>query len=119
MGVESKSQLLLVEGNDEIHVIRKLMERHDLEPSFEITQKEGFEELRKSIYNEVNVSQRSALGILADANSSSKDRWRSISDRLRKADCEVPRNLAHTGSIFSGPRGIRVGVWLMPDNKSP
>ncbi|MCY4040344.1 MAG: hypothetical protein OXF72_03700 [Gammaproteobacteria bacterium] len=119
MEARSKSKLLIVEGNDEVHVIEKLVKRHQLRQSFDIWEKGGFTELRKSIYNEVNVSQREALGILADANSSCKKRWQSISEKLREADCEVPANLAHAGSVFSGPRGIRVGVWLMPDNKRP
>ena len=37
--------------------------------------------------------------------------------RLKKSGCEVPDAICQSGSVFPGPRNIRVGVWLMPDNK--
>ena len=110
-------ELLLVEGRDERHVVSKLLDRHRLQPSFEIAPKDGFEELRQSIYNEVNAPRRRVLGILADGNDHPDRRWQSISDQLRDADCKVPKDRCRTGTVFPGPRGTRVGVWLMPDNQ--
>lgn len=106
---------LLVEGTDDLHVVKHLLERHGIEPPFEIAPKEGFQKLRKSIYNEVNVSGRSVLGILADANENRAGRWQAISDQLARAGCRVPPKLTPANSVFPGPRGISVGVWLMPD----
>lgn len=117
MNTTPSSQLLLVEGPDELHVVNKLLNRYDIQPSFEINPKGGFDELHSSIFNEVNVPQRRVLGILADANDHPERRWQSISDQLRHADCEVPEDRSITGTIFAGPRGTRVGVWLMPDNQ--
>ena len=110
-------ELLLVEGQDELHVVSKLLDRHRLQPSFEIAPKGGFEELRQSIYNEVNAPRRRVLGILADGNDHPDRRWQSISDQLRNAGCEVPEDRCRTGTVFPGPRETRVGVWLMPDNQ--
>ena len=117
METTPSSELLLVEGRDEWHIVSKLLDRHRLQPSFEIASKDGFEELRQSIYNEVNASKRRVLGILADGNDHPDRRWQSISDQLRDADCEVPEDLCRTGTVFPGPRGTRIGVWLMPDNQ--
>lgn len=112
--------LLIVEGNDERHVIEKLLDRHGVDPlGFDIEPKGGFEKLRRSLYNEVNASGRRTLGIIADANDQPDQRWQSISDQLKGASCAVPASLSGGGAIFSGPRGIRVGVWLMPDNDRP
>ena len=110
-------ELLLVEGHDELHVVSKLLSRHHLQPSFQIAPKGGFDELHQSIYNEVNAPQRRVLGILADGNDHPDRRWQSISDQLREAACEVPEDRCRTGTVFPGPRGTRVGVWLMPDNQ--
>ena len=110
------SQLLIVEGNDERHVIEKLLARYKLTKSFAIDAKGGFPELHKSIYNEVNAPRRQVLGILADANDHPDQRWESISDKLKEAACEVPPSPVQGGTVFDGPRDIRVGVWLMPDN---
>ena len=117
MNTTPSSQLLLVEGHDELHVVSKLLDRYRIEPSFEIEIKGGFDELRSSIYNEVNAPHRRVLGILADANEHRDGRWQSISDQLTEADCEVPDDCSRTGAICAGPRGIRIGVWLMPDNQ--
>ena len=113
-----KERLLLVEGVDDEHVITKLLERHGLPKSFHIEEKGGYEELRASIYNEVQAPQRRVLGIVADANDYPSRRWKSISDRLKEADCAVPSDLAAAGNVFAGPRRTRVGVWLMPNNKN-
>ena len=105
-----------MEGNDEKHVVKKLLKRHNLRPSFDIKPKGGFNGVRESIYNEVNASGRRILGILVDANANPDRRWQSIADSLTKAGCDVPANQPEAGSVFAGPRGIQVGVWLMPNN---
>lgn len=112
--------LLIVEGNDERHVVEKLLDRHGIEPlGLRIEPKGGFPELHQSIYNEVNASGRRTLGIIADANDRPNQRWQSISDKLKEASCAVPASISGGGAIFSGPRDIRIGVWLMPDNDRP
>ena len=117
MDTTPNTHLLLVEGPDELHVVNKLLNRHGLRPPFKIESKGGFDALRASIYNEVNASGRRVLGILADGNDSPDRRWQSISDELGQAECHVPGALCDNGTVFDGPRGIRVGVWLMPDNQ--
>ena len=119
MNNPAAEQVLLVEGNDDLHVITKLLERHGIQVSFQIVPKGGFEELNRSIYNEINAPSRRALGIIADANDHPERRWQSISDRLKEANCKVPTRPVGMGSVFAGPRDIRVGVWLMPDNTRP
>ncbi len=84
----SPAELLIIEGGDDRRVVENLLSRHKLEKTFEIEEKGGHDALRQSIYNEVNVSGRRILGILADANDNLDERWRSISDRLRQAQCE-------------------------------
>ena len=116
MKITPNSKQLLVEGRDEEYVIKSLLARYNLQPPFEIKPKEGIDNLRRSIYAEINAPGRSTLGILADANDSPANRWKSISGRLTEADCKVPLNLSKSGSIFPGPQSTTVGVWLMPGN---
>ncbi len=108
---------LLVEGKQDEYVVKSLLSRHVPPLTFDIKPKGGFEELRKSIPSEVKISGRSVLGILADSNDNIAGRWQSITDQLKKSGCEVPDAICQSGSVFPGPRNIRVGVWLMPDNK--
>lgn len=113
-----KSKVLLVEGSDDRHVVNSLLDRYGVKRSFLIIDKGGYEELRSSIYGEVNASERRVLGILADANDNVVGRWQSISDQLVRAGCDVPAGIPSSGSRFNGPGSVRVGVWLMPNNKN-
>ncbi len=116
MAAPSHSKLL-VEGRGDLHVVNHLLKQHGFGPPFKIEDKEGFNRLRKSIYAEVNAPDRSVLGILADANDNINSRWQSISGALSRAGCQVPNKPAREGNVFSGPRGVSVGVWLMPNNQ--
>ena len=60
---------------------------------------------------------RAAVGIVADANDDPGARWQAVSARLLKAGVKVPDVLPPDGAIMGG--APRVGVWLMPDNRSP
>ena len=118
METTTNSRVLIVEGSDDEHVVKHLVKRHCFKRDFEISKKGGYRQLKKSIPVEVNAPGRDALGFVADANDNVIGRWQSISGALKEAGCDVPDILPNSGSMFPGPRGLRVGVWLMPDNKS-
>ena len=114
------SDVLIVEGQDDRYVVDKLLAKHALSTPFDIFPKGGFAELRKSIRPEINAPGRRTVGIIADANLNPANRWASIRDALAQADCGgIPEVPVKAGTIVSGPRDIRVGVWLMPDNARP
>ena len=59
------------------------------------------------------------MGIVVDANDSLRDRWRAIAGRLEKAGVEVPRRLDREGTVIKETNRLpRIGIWVMPDNKS-
>jgi len=115
---DQQNSKLIVEGKDDKHLVSKFLEKHCLAPSFSIDEKEGYENLCVSISPELKVPGRRALGILVDADDSIEDRWKSISGLLRGAECDVPNAHSQNGSVFDGPKGIKVGVWIMPDNQN-
>ena len=67
------SKLLLVEGVTDYHVVGHLRERAAPMLVFGIVQTGSVENVLKAISVEINVSGRTALGILVDAN----DSWES------------------------------------------
>ena len=113
---QSSDHVLLVEGQDDKHVVRHLCHRHESTPSFSISDKDNITQLLESIGPEINVSGRQAVGILVDANDDVTGRWNAIQNRLRRADIEPPLSPSPDGTIIQAKP--RIGIWLMPDNTS-
>ena len=77
-------RVLLVEGQDDKHIVLHLCRRNSAMPSFDILDKGGIDELLKSIGPQIKVSGRKAVGILADANDNPQGRWEAVKRRLQK-----------------------------------
>ena len=105
-----------MEGHDDLRVVKRLCERHQLIREFEIEAKGGISSLIKSISAEVKAPGRIALGIMVDADNNPGSRWSSITNRLRSEGIDVPQAMEPGGTVIDGPP--RVGIWLMPDNQS-
>ena len=116
------SRVLLVEGQDDEHVVRHIRERCTADSSFCTIIKGGIDELLKSIVRETRVSGRQTLGILTDANTNPAERWDEVKDQLASANICLPDSPNASGTIVDGrprERVPRVGVWLMPNNSTP
>lgn len=108
---------LLVEGDDDEHVVRHLCNKHQQNISdLKIINKGGFDNLVKAIGPEYKASGRKVLGILVDANDDFSARWESIKDHLRNTGVNPPEKMQPEGTIIEGQP--RIGIWIMPDNGS-
>ena len=117
----SDKRVLLVEGQDEMHVVCHLCDSNSMTPTFTVSPKGGIDPLLKGIRSEISVEGRAVVGIVVDANDNLQSRWQSVADRLRAASIETPPGPASNGTIIERrPREgkPRVGIWLMPDNGS-
>ena len=113
------NRVLLVEGRDDKYVVDHIRRRHDPMPPFEIVDKGGLEELLASIGPELKAPGRRALGIVVDANDDIEARWAAVTDRLGRAGIEVG-DRDPGGTVIRGTSSDPdVGVWIMPDNRSP
>ena len=112
----AQNRILLVEGQNDEHVVRHIRARHPSAPSFDIANKDGIGEVLKSISGKIKVSGRLVVGILVDANGTLMDRWKSVRDRIMRANIQVPTHPNPAGTIIDGTP--QVGIWLMPDNES-
>ena len=110
----SPDRILLVEGQDDKHVIWHLHDRHQLASTFSISDKGSISELLDSITPEIKTPGRRAIGILVDANDDLQARWNAMTGQLRKANIQAPSSPNPAGTIIDGRP--RVGIWLMPDN---
>lgn len=116
---DPSSRILLVEGQNDRHVIGHLCMRHQSVPSFSILDKGGIEPLLDAIEAEItDVENRQAIGILVDANDDPAARWQAVAGRLAEEGIAVPRERNPAGTIIDTVDKPRVGIWLMPDNTS-
>jgi hypothetical protein len=116
MNTKEKSDKLLVEGNDDKHVIWALCREFNVSDTFEVINCGGIDSLYEAIPVRLKQSNIKTLGIIIDADSSIKNRWISIKDLLSKQGFDTPDNLPLEGLVLSNREGIKVGVWIMPDN---
>lgn len=116
--LQPSDRVLLVEGQDDKHVVLQLCERHQSTRSlsFSILDKGNIDQVLESIDPEIKVPGRQAVGILVDANDDIEARWAAIQNRLQRAGIESPPPPGPDGTII--PANPRIGLWLMPDNSS-
>ncbi|MBF0496922.1 MAG: hypothetical protein HQK58_10185 [Deltaproteobacteria bacterium] len=124
-------KILLVEGPDDEHVLKHLCTERGW-PRFEnipleVKQLTGVDRLLKDIPVQVKANGPGGIvGVVVDADTDIAARWRSMRDRLIGAGYEdVPDNPAPEGTILphiidsqAGKFLPRVGIWIMPDNRT-
>jgi hypothetical protein len=120
----TKAQLL-VEGKDDLHVIKALCGRHQVVETFSVQIPAeggpgGIEALLESIPVRLKISSLRALGIVVDADQNLESRWRAVCARLEQAGYEnLPSQPNANGFITVPGNKPKVGVWLMPNNRLP
>ena len=114
--LQSSPKVLLVEGQNDLHVVRHLCLSHNIIPAFEIVEKGNIDQLLSSIAVEIKVSGRETVGILLDTNESLNARWDAVVNRINRANIAAPVAPVATGTIIQSIP--RIGIWMMPDNTS-
>jgi hypothetical protein len=128
-----KPQQLLVEGQDDQHIVWHLCEQHQPPETFDVVrpgtevESGGIEILIDELLNDLPVRLRQGslqtLGIMVDADSDPQRQW----ERLKRVVPAPIGAIMPTFPIVGGWIGeeveffstpIRVGIWLMPDGNS-
>ena len=115
--LQPSDKVLLVEGQDDKHVIRHLCARRQLTPTLDVLDKDGVNNLLSSISPEIKAPGRKVVGIVIDANDDLASRWTAVAHRLRQANIDPPNEPDPAGTIIPGRP--HVGIWLMPNNRVP
>jgi hypothetical protein len=120
---------LLVEGENDLHVISALCQKHQVPETFDILhpktsglQAGGVERLLENFRLQLlgSAGDTTAIGVVLDADDTPDKRWRQITSVIEKVDFGyvIPEQPDPTGSII--PAGYaykpRTGTWLMPNN---
>lgn len=113
---EKFNQKLLVEGNDDQHVIWALCERFSLTENFDIIDCEGIDKLNEQIPIRFKQSGIKTIGIIIDADADIQVRWVSLRNILINQGFNLPVELQNVGLIVKNPLNQKVGIWIMPNN---
>ena len=116
-------KMLLVEGTDDLHVVKHICGYHRM-PCLKFKPQKGVEDLIRNIPTSIKSAggEGDVVGILVDADTSAQNRWQSIRWRITSAGYQDVPNHPRAGGIIIEPPVAsilpRVGVWIMPDNQS-
>lgn len=108
---------LLVEGWIDMTIVRSIIKLNQSRLEIDITDCEGIDKLITGIKGAIKAENYMAVGIMVDANSDPMERWNMISNQVRAAGINLPDVPDPSGVIIDGKP--RVGIWLMPDNRTP
>jgi hypothetical protein len=118
---------LLVEGNDDQHVVWQLCAQHELPESFRVVtpgdraEVGGISEVLRDIPVRLRQETIRTLGIVVDANGDPAARWASVCATLPEPfqgatpttpvpDGWISEPIQYLGNL------LRIGIWLMPND---
>ena len=111
-----EERILLVEGEDDEHVVEHLCRVCRIDRYFTIENEKGYSKLLQGLPVYLKSSGLLALGVLADANDDPEARWQQLVEASAEGGVRLPEEPDSSGTLVEGTP--RVGVWLMPDNCS-
>ncbi|NDV81056.1 DUF3226 domain-containing protein [Bacteroides sp. 51] len=111
-----KNKQLLVEGNDDLHVMYALCQKRNIPQTFEIIDCKGIDQLIDSIPVRLKQAEINTMGIIVDADADINKRWNTISGILANIGYQIPDIIPTEGVILNESKKVKIGVWLMPDN---
>lgn len=111
------NKVLLVEGNDDLHVILALCQKFKLPQNFEVIDCKGIDNLIEQIPVRLKTDIET-IGIIIDADLNINNRWDALRTILRNENFEIADNLPVEGLIIDNLQSIKIGVWIMPNNKT-
>ena len=112
---EKYPQKLLVEGNDDQHVIWALCEKFSVPEVFDVIDCGGIDNLYESISLRFKQTGVETVGIIIDADINLNNRWVHIKNLLSNQGFKMPENLPNDGLVLLNGN-IKVGIWIMPNN---
>ena len=111
---------LLVEGNDDQHVIWSLLKYYKVPEVFAVEEKKGIDNLLDVLPVQLKESGIERVGVVVDADAKISTRWQKIKKILREFGFRsLPKSPDVEGTVIEENGKPRVGVWIMPDNTLP
>jgi hypothetical protein len=124
MATEKYYMKLLVEGNEDKHVIIAIWNNANLSETFDVIDCQSITKLLDNLKIRLTAPQTNKrIGVVVDADENVSARWDAIKGRLEatgKYDCKNLQ-LPEEGLVLQpiSTEDPIVGVWVMPNNKLP
>ena len=119
-------QHLLVEGQNDLHVILNLWNILGLKPVKDYNKDKfailanGKDNLPLKIAELLASSDIENIGIVLDADRSAQSTWQSICSELAHHGFEnLPKQPLKEGFVIKKAGFPTIGIWIMPDNQAP
>lgn len=116
---EKYDKKLLVEGNDDKHVIWSLCQQFSVLNNFDVIDCKGVDNLFQQIPVRLKQSGIRTLGIVLDADLDIRIRWQKLQRILKPKGYDLHPSETNDGLIIEKEEGVKLGIWIMPDNKIP
>ena len=121
--MDNMTQTLFVEGNDDLHLICNICKVFNVAKTFDVEDSKGITKLLEGLPVRLKGSgETKTIGVVVDADVSIGSRWQQIRDILVKSNlyADIPEECPSDGLILLpiNPDDIKVGVWIMPNNRS-
>ena len=130
--------ILMVEGQDDKHMVWQLCRRNSTKfsvtrngndlfvavnsqtKSFGILEQGNQDRVINAIRQQVMASNPQPVGILIDIDGDLKECWNKVTKGFDRTGVNLPPFPMATGTIIPEQGFLpRIGIWLMPDNRSP
>ncbi|MCY7352967.1 MAG: hypothetical protein LH606_20300 [Cytophagaceae bacterium] len=111
---------LLVEGNDDQHVVWAICEKLVILETFDVVDCNSDSQAIGQLTSRIKLRNASVLGVVLDADTDLAKRWTQIQNKLQPFGYPVPETPDLDGTLIPSPGSgyPQVGIWLMPDNQS-
>jgi hypothetical protein len=122
---ENPIQRLLVEGDNDIHVITNLLMSMKHKPFKGYADTDVYKNefvVNELIPSILDVPDLQHFGIILDADESAENTWISIRNILKTngfEESELPKKLLSKGILIQQKGKPIIGIWIMPDNLMP
>jgi len=117
---QETDKVLLVEGVNDCRVVLALRKAHNVPDTFGIYQCGSARDVQKQL-NALIIGSNppQVIGVMLDADTSVKDRWQSIKNKLQDYSYTLPKEPDADGTVVesSSDEEPKLGFWLMPNNQ--
>ena len=116
---QDTDKVLLVEGDNDCHVVMALCKVHNVPKTFGIYQCDSDDGVLKRLNALIiRPNPPQVIGVMLDADNSLEGRWNSIKGKLRHYSYVFPSSPAPHGTMVESVSGEpKLGFWLMPNNQ--